>query len=216
MTGTNPRGIRDVGEMISRDIDFEKSAEAQRTTVKWGVDAQLDELKHLFDGLEDILSQVRVRLVQVMPDWAREHLVNCIFYPQLGFLVAVTLNPETGKGVYQGEDLADDEWVMMFTNDGLVLYKTRMMLELDSMYGDPYGQLVGMLRDSVHIKSGELISNRQGDRDCLPAWRQSPGARRSPYHCVRIVWRARQSHRSGNGGRKVPVDSAKDDNVQHD
>ncbi|OIW34509.1 hypothetical protein CONLIGDRAFT_650938 [Coniochaeta ligniaria NRRL 30616] len=150
MTGTNARGIRDVGEMISREIDFERSAEAQRTTVKWGINAELDELKHLFDGLEDILAQVRVRLVQVMPDWAREHLVNCIFYPQLGFLVAVNLDAQTGKGVYQGEGLADDDWVMMFTNDGLVLYKTRMMSELDATYGDPYGQLVDREIEIVH------------------------------------------------------------------
>lgn len=131
--------------MISHDIDFEKSSEAQRSTVKWGVDAELDELKHLFSGLEDILAQVRMKLVEIMPVWAREHLVNCIFYPQLGFLVAIALNPETGQGAYQGEGLANDNWVMMFTNDGLVLYKTRMMTELDQMYGDPYGQLVGGL-----------------------------------------------------------------------
>lgn len=147
--------------MISRDIDFEKSAEAQRTTVKWGVDARLDEMKHLFDGLEDILAQVRVRLVQIMPDWARIHLVNCIFYPQLGFLVAVALNPDTGKGYYQGEGLVDDDWRMMFTNDGLVLYKTRMMGELDATYGDPYGELVGMLPISQRDPSSSiLISGR--------------------------------------------------------
>jgi DNA mismatch repair protein MSH5 len=143
MTGTNPRAIRDVGEMISRDIDFEQSAEASRTTVKWGIDPDLDELKHLFAGLEDILGQVRVRLLQVMPEWARAHLVNCIFYPQLGFLAAVHLDPRTGKGMYHGEGLIDDNWEMMFTNDGLVLYKTRMMSELDATYGDPYGRLVG-------------------------------------------------------------------------
>lgn len=166
MTGTSPGGVRDVGEMIFRDIDFERSAEAQRTTIRWGIDAELDELKHLFDGLKDILAQIRVRLVQAMPDWAREHLVNCIFYPQLGFLVAVNLDPQTGKGVYQGEDLPDDDWVMMFTNDRLVLYKTRMMSELDATYGDPYGRLVGTCPPMNLSVTFGLTASRQGDQNC--------------------------------------------------
>ena len=144
MTSTNPRGIREVGETISRDIDFEQSAEAGRTTVKWGIDAELDEQKHLFAGLEDILSQVRARLLHAMPDRARPHLVNCIFYPQLGFLVAVNVDPKTEMGMYNGEGLVNDKWESMFANDGIVCYKTRMMCELDAVYGDPYGRLVGM------------------------------------------------------------------------
>lgn len=135
--------MHEIGEIISHNIDFEKSSEAQRSTVKWGVDPELDQLKHLFAGLEDILAQVRMKLLQVMPGWARVHLVNCIFYPQLGFLVAIVLNPETGQGAYHGQGLNNDNWVKMFTNEGLVLYKTRMMQDLDHTYGDPYGQLVG-------------------------------------------------------------------------
>jgi DNA mismatch repair protein MSH5 len=113
--------------------------------VKWGIDQHLDELKHLFAGLEDILSQVRSRLLYTIPEWARPHLVNCIFYPQLGFLAAINEGPQTGQGLYHGEGLVDDQWERMFTNDGIVCYKTRMMCEMDAAYGDPYGRLVGML-----------------------------------------------------------------------
>jgi DNA mismatch repair protein MSH5 len=133
--------------------------------VKWGVDPELDQLKHLFAGLEDILAQVRMRLLQIMPGWARVHPVNCIFYPQLGFLVAVVLDPETGQGAYHGQGLNNDNWVKMFTNEGLVLYKTRMMRDLDQTYGDPYGQLVGMYTTTERCII-RLTWCRQGDRDC--------------------------------------------------
>ncbi|KAB5579927.1 muts domain V-domain-containing protein [Coniochaeta sp. 2T2.1] len=150
MTGTNARVLRDIGEMISQNIDFEKSIEAQRTTIKWGIDPELDELKQFFAGLEDVLAAVRVRVLQVMPDWAREYLRNCIFYPQLGFLVSISENPETKKGFYQGDGIPGDDWVMMFTTDGVVMYKTMMMKDLDATYGDPYGRIVDREIEVVH------------------------------------------------------------------
>ncbi|KAB5551373.1 muts domain V-domain-containing protein [Coniochaeta sp. 2T2.1] len=150
MTGTDARVLRDVGEMISQNIDFDKSVEAQRTTIKWGIDPELDELKHFFAGLEDVLAAVRVRVLQVMPDWAREYLHNCIFYPQLGFLVSISENPETKKGFYRGEGIPGDDWVMMFTTEGVVMYKTTMMKDLDATYGDPYGRIVDREIEVVH------------------------------------------------------------------
>lgn len=167
MIGANLRGIREVGELITRSIDLEQSSDVQRTIVKWGVDPELDELKHLFAGLEHILAEVRVRLVSIMPDWARPHLVNCIFYPQLGFLVAINVDPQTEMGFYQGQGLADDMWETMFMNDGLMLYKTRMMKELDATYGDPYSRIVGMSRHRMILRPDELTHTRQGDRACL-------------------------------------------------
>lgn len=143
--------------MVSRNIDFEKSAEASRTTIKWGIDPELDHLKHVFAGLEDMLGQVTVRLLQKMPGWARQHLVNCIFYPQLGFLVAIRLDQSTGKGMYHGEGLLNDNWEMMFTSDDLGLYKTRMMSELDAECGDLYGQLVGMSHRTTRPGRLELL-----------------------------------------------------------
>lgn len=69
---------------------------------------------------------------------------NCIFYPQLGFLTVVSLNPETGRGNYQGEGLAEDVWESMFVNEGHIYYKNTMMRELDEQVGDIYCMIVGV------------------------------------------------------------------------
>ena len=163
MTGTNPRSLRDVGEMVSQNIDFERSTEAQRTTIKWGIDPELDALKHFYAGLEGILTEVSIKVLQVMPAWAREYLNNCIFYPQVGFLVSISENPETKKGFYQGEGIPGDDWETMFTIEGAVLYKSMMMRDMDAMYGDPYGRIVGRHVTDCPDLLTQLTASRQGN-----------------------------------------------------
>ena len=108
VNGIEPHDIIRVGEMIHSVIDFDQSVESNRTAVRRGVNAELDDLKHRYDGLDDFLSQVAARLARVIPEWACEYVQNCIFYPQLGFLTVVILNPETGRGSYEGEGLGGD------------------------------------------------------------------------------------------------------------
>lgn len=108
-----------------------------------GVDPELDELKRNYDGLEHFLNEVAVRLIAEIPEWARQYVKNCIFYPQIGFLTVVSLNPETGRGNYEGEGSGGDVWESMFVTDGDIHYKNQHMRELDGQYGDLYCMIVG-------------------------------------------------------------------------
>lgn len=110
-----------------------------------GVDPDLDELKRNYDGLEYFLNEVAAQLVMKVPEWARPYVQNCIFYPQIGFLTVVSLDPETGHGNYEGEGFENDTWERMFVTDGRVYYKNRCMRELDTQHGDLYGMIVGTL-----------------------------------------------------------------------
>ncbi|KAI1079458.1 muts domain V-domain-containing protein [Whalleya microplaca] len=144
-----PHRIKQTGSLISHTIDFEQSSERGRTAVKHGVDANLDELKRRYDGMDSFLDGVITKLRRDVPEWAQQYVQNCIFYPQLGFLTVVSLNPETGKSTYNGEGL-DDVWEGMFTADGCVYYKNRWMKEMDEQVGDAYSMIIDREIELIH------------------------------------------------------------------
>lgn len=113
-----------------------------RIAVKHGIDADLDERKRSYDGMESFLANVIAKLQGSLPEWARKYVKNCTFFPQLGFLTAVSINPQTGKGNYDGEGL-HDAWTCMFLADGSAYYKNRQMKELDEELGDLYCMIIG-------------------------------------------------------------------------
>lgn len=145
MNGIRQRDLIPVGELIAGTVDFQQSKEARRTCVMPGINAELDDLKRNYDGLESFLNEVAAHLITEIPEWAQQYVKNCIFYPQIGFLTVVSLDPETGRSNYEGEGLVDDSWEQMFVTDGDIYYKNRRMKELDGQYGDLYCMIVGML-----------------------------------------------------------------------
>ncbi|ROW11409.1 hypothetical protein VMCG_01390 [Cytospora schulzeri] len=142
MNGIRQRDLIPVGELIAGTVDFQQSKEARRTCVMPGISAELDGLKRNYDGLESFLNEVAAHLITEVPEWAQQYVKNCIFYPQIGFLTVVSLDPETGRGNYEGEGLVDDSWERMFVTGGDIFYKNRRMKELDGQYGDLYCMIV--------------------------------------------------------------------------
>ncbi|KAL1862522.1 hypothetical protein VTK73DRAFT_6755 [Phialemonium thermophilum] len=159
------RAMVKVGERIHAVVDFEQSEDGNRTAVRRGVSAELDELKQRYDGLDEFLSHAARRLAQAIPEWAGEHVQNCCFYPQIGFLTVVRLDPETGRGHYEGEGLLDDDWQSMFVDEGCVYYKNRRMRDLDEQIGDIYCMIVDKEIEMVH----ELAVNVLQHEDALVA-----------------------------------------------
>lgn len=129
--------------MITETVDFPQSAEQHRTAVLPGVDAELDTIKRTYDGMDSLLTQVATQLSSDLPEWASQYIENCIFFPQLGFLTVVTLDPQTGKGRYEGEGTEDDTWERMFTSNDMGYYKNRRMKEMDNYFGDMYSMICG-------------------------------------------------------------------------
>ncbi|RYP16461.1 hypothetical protein DL765_005138 [Monosporascus sp. GIB2] len=140
----NPLHISQVGELITQTIDFEQSAERGRTAVKHGVDANLDELKRSYDGMEPFLTGVVKKLREQVPEWATGYVENCTFIPQLGFLTVVSLNPGTGK------------------TEGAVYYKNRQMKEMDEQFGDAYCMIIDREIEIIH-ELGVKVLEREED-----------------------------------------------------
>jgi DNA mismatch repair protein MSH5 len=143
LTYIHPVRIREIGQMITEVVDFERSVEQHRTAVLQGVDVELDGIKQTYDGMGDLLTRVATQLSSDLPEWARQYVENCIFFPQLGFLTVVPLDPNTGKGKYEGEGIENDVWERMFASNDMGYYKNQQMKDMDSYFGDMYGMICG-------------------------------------------------------------------------
>jgi DNA mismatch repair protein MSH5 len=129
--------------MVTQTVDFPRSAEQHRTAVLQGVDVELDTIKRTYDGMDSLLTDVAAQLSNDLPQWASQYIENCIFFPQLGFLTVVPVDPETGKGRYEGEGLESDVWERMFISNDMGYYKNSRMKEMDEYFGDLYGMICG-------------------------------------------------------------------------
>ncbi|KAK8048556.1 dna mismatch repair protein msh5 protein [Apiospora phragmitis] len=159
-----PGPLVDVGESISRTIDFEQSSERERTAVKRGVDANLDEMKRQYDGMEHLLTEVSEKMRSDIPEWAQHYVRNCVFLPQLGFLTVVSLDEQTGKPNFEGEGL-HDLWEQMFVTDGEVYCKNHRMKEMDEHCGDTYCMIIDREIEILHELSVLVLNHQEAIRE---------------------------------------------------
>ncbi|KAJ5752620.1 DNA mismatch repair protein MutS core [Penicillium odoratum] len=123
-----------VGRMIQEIVDIDNSDEQGRTVVKQGLDRDLDRMKDRYDGLDSLLKHVAIDIATTIPE-ELEVDVNVIYFPQLGFNIAIALN-QNGACSYSGS-LGD--WELVFITETRAYFKDFRMRELDEKLGDIYG-----------------------------------------------------------------------------
>lgn len=116
--------------------------EQHRTVVNVGVDDDLDTMRHRYDGLDSLLSEVRRRLLETTTYDVNSEL-NVIYFPQIGFLILLPLDAVTGRGLNEVAFDPDGFWVRMFSTDAEVYYKSNETREMDEHFGDIYGMICG-------------------------------------------------------------------------
>lgn len=110
--------------------------------VKPGVDDNLDHMKQTYDGLEDLLRKTSETIAETIPyEYGLD--LNVIFFPQIGFLISMLIDPETGRSNYEGEDMSNGGWDRIFSTASRVYYKDFRMRELDATFGDIYAIICG-------------------------------------------------------------------------
>ena len=116
-----------------------------RTVVNAGVDVELDKMKRTYDGIEDLLNQTsQVIAADVPPEYSLD--LNVIFFPQIGFLISMPIDPQSGKPNYEGGEAEDRQWDRIFSTGSRVYYKDFRMRELDETLGDMYAVICGECR----------------------------------------------------------------------
>lgn len=124
--------------MIQEIVDIDNSEEQGRTAVKQGLDRELDKMKDRYDGLNSLLKNVALEIATTIPE-ELDIDVNVIYFPQLGFNIAISLN-DSGDPAYSG---AVGDWELVFTTETRAYFKDFRMRELDERLGDIYGLICG-------------------------------------------------------------------------
>ena len=116
-----------------------------RTVVNPGVDEDLDRMKRNYNGMEDMLNLFSHEVAATIP---RQYdlSLNVIFFPQIGFLISILLDPETGLANYDGSTQEGLRWEHKFSTSARAYYKDARMRDLDETWGDVYGHICGILQ----------------------------------------------------------------------
>ncbi|KAF1982980.1 hypothetical protein K402DRAFT_339387 [Aulographum hederae CBS 113979] len=149
-----PYLLAQVGRKIQDVIDFEESARELRTCVLPGVDEELDNMKRTYGGLEDLLDKVATNLASEIPQ-ALNINVNVCSFPQIGYLVAVPIDPVTNTSVWEGT--AEEPWQRRFNTENRAYYKNRQTLEMDDYFGDLHGQICDKEIEIVHDLAQSIL-----------------------------------------------------------
>jgi DNA mismatch repair protein MSH5 len=119
-------------------VDIDSSEEQGRTVVKQGLDRELDRMKDRYDGLNSLLKHVAIDIATTIPE-RLDIDVNVIYFPQLGFNIAIPLN-DRGHAAYSG---SSEDWELVFITETRAYFKDFRMKELDDKLGDIYGLICG-------------------------------------------------------------------------
>ena len=139
------RLLQNVGRNINDIVDRESSIEQNRTVVKRGVNDQLDDLKDVYDGMDDLLSRTAIDIARNLPDHIAMKL-NVIYFPQLGYHITMPLDPHTRQPLYEGDPddpASGSRWDRMFTTENQVYLKDARMRAMDERLGDLWNMICG-------------------------------------------------------------------------
>ncbi|KAK7056880.1 hypothetical protein VNI00_002597 [Paramarasmius palmivorus] len=146
ITALDIASFRDIGTRINEIIDWEESSEAQRVCVRPHIDEELDNRKHVYHGIDTVLSKVAEQISQtVPPDYATS--LNVVYFPQLGF--KTTFNPEAQMLTRALKEMETDAgiksmdgWIFQFSSESHVYFKSQEMHDMDAHIGDLHSLIV--------------------------------------------------------------------------
>ncbi len=139
------RLLQNVGTSIHDTVDFESSIDQNRTVVKPGVNEQLDETKTMYDGMDGLLTRTAIDIARNLPRHIGE-VLTVIYVPQLGYHIALPLDPATGQAIYEGDpdDVAGGgRWERMFTTENQAYLKDGRTRAMDERLGDLWNMVSG-------------------------------------------------------------------------
>lgn len=124
--------LQGVAESVDATIDWEQSNVENRVCIKPCIDTQLDEWRDLYAGLPSFLANV-VQKLHVNYTFPEAGRINVVYFPQLGFLVAMRCD-DTSQ---EPQDFqVPVGWDFHFASNTSAYYKSPEMRDLDHHVGD--------------------------------------------------------------------------------
>ncbi|TFK40842.1 DNA mismatch repair protein MutS [Crucibulum laeve] len=130
--------FKEVGSRVNEIIDWEESTNAGRVCVRPHIDEDLDNRKHVYHGIDSVLSKVAEQISQTVPSKFASSL-NVVYFPQLGYLICVPMLKEWQSEV--GIQTIDG-WTFQFSSDAHVYFKSQEMHDMDTHIGDLHSTIV--------------------------------------------------------------------------
>ncbi|CAH1762843.1 6722_t:CDS:10 [Entrophospora sp. SA101] len=174
------------GSLINDTIDFDGSVKENRIMIKPYIDEDLDEMKRVYDGLDDFLSEVANEISTTIPNEITTSL-NVIYYPQLGYLIAIPLKLEWKDE----KDFEFDGLYFQFNTSTTVYYKNdRMKGDIHGLIVDKEIEIIQKLQDRI-LQYVNLLLNASvlcSELDCLLCLAESARRYRHPLQelCVEV------------------------------
>ncbi len=134
--------------LITTTVDFTLSKELNRTTINYGHDTYLDDLRTTYNEMDSILSYASKEISRGLPDLICD-LINVVYFPQVGYLLVLPLEVDINNVDENGNrfgDLVEDirDWNEVFRTTSHIYYKSGEMVRMDEYYGDIYGLICGV------------------------------------------------------------------------
>jgi DNA mismatch repair protein MSH5 len=167
--------LKRLGRTIHEHIDTELSGEQHRTVINKGIDQELDDLKAVYDGMEEILCTKANEIQLVIPPEIQLE-INVTFLPHIGFHIVIPRDEVSGRPVFDGEQVG---WTVVFTTPSATYYKDDNMQELDHEVGDIYSAICDMEVEIAHQLAQDVLQDENlliatsdllGEIDCALAF----------------------------------------------
>ncbi|TFK74858.1 hypothetical protein BDN72DRAFT_832971 [Pluteus cervinus] len=148
---------RDIGTRINEIVDWEESSSTGRVCVRAHIDEDLDNRKHMYHGINSVLSNVAEQISnKIPPDYASS--LNVVYFPQLGYLICIPM-PERWR-TEGGIDVLDG-WTFQFSSDEFVYFKSNEMRDMDSHIGDLHSLIVDRELEIIHALLEEILAHQK-------------------------------------------------------
>ncbi|KAJ6257392.1 hypothetical protein Dda_8281 [Drechslerella dactyloides] len=153
--------LQTVAKMIDDKVDFEESKYHGRVCVKAGVNGQLDHHKNTYNNFSQILTKAAEEIFESFPQDVQDLGMrpNVVYYPQLGYLLAVPLR-EDGQPVYSGDTDDENNWIWEFATDFAAYFKTNEMHQLNDEIGDVFNLISDMEIEILYQLQEKILEYR--------------------------------------------------------
>lgn len=141
-------------QLLSKTIDWNESKFQNRIIILTGVDKEVDHLKNIYEGLDELLNKVAIQEIQKLP--SSFNTIACAYFPQVGFLIQIPYETISSEA-----NLVDihESLEYRFKTDDSVYYKNEAMKELDVSIGDIHGYIVDKEEEVVREIEKYLLNN---------------------------------------------------------
>ncbi|KAI0632052.1 DNA mismatch repair protein MutS [Trametes polyzona] len=135
--------LRQLGNTVNATIDWEESTNAARVCVRPHIDEELDNLKHIYHGIDSVLSKVATQISGTIPSDYTSSL-NVVYFPQLGFLVCTPMQDEWHgeAGIQVLDGWSFQVRTLLTSSSSHVYFKSPEMHDMDTHIGDLHPAIV--------------------------------------------------------------------------